>query len=251
MKKLNLLCGILIGLLIFTSCSSDENTSNDDDNNPNVSTLTDIDGNEYQTVEIGNQIWSKENLRVTTYSNGDPILQVTDPFEWQGLTTGAWCYYRNSESGGNTYGILYNWFAVNDARGIVPDGYKVPSENDWVLLRDYLITNGFNHDETVSGNKIGKSLASTNLWLNASQNGAVGNDQSQNNATEFTGLPGGSRWADPSVNFNARGRNGNWWSSTELSNSRSFCVRLVNTSDRLDMTNQSKKYGYSIRLIRE
>lgn len=241
---------LLIGFMFLSSCSSSDNDS-EQDNNSNPTSVTDNDGNTYNVIQIGNQFWTKENLNVSTYRNGDPILQVTDPYEWQNLNTGAWCYYANQSSNGTTYGKLYNWHAVNDPRGLAPEGWHIPSDSEWTLLTDFLITNGFNYDATVSGNKIGKSLASTNLWQNASQNGSVGNDLTLNNSTEFTGLPAGSRWADATVSFNALNRNTSWWSSTSSSDNIAVKYGLVNTSVNLSRLGQSKQYGFSIRCVKD
>jgi uncharacterized protein (TIGR02145 family) len=89
-------------------------------------------------VTIGTQVWSGCNLDVTTYRNGDPIPEVTDQGAWNSLTTGAWCYYENTTSNGTTYGKLYNWHAVNDPRGLAPNGYHVPSDEEWTTLVNYL-----------------------------------------------------------------------------------------------------------------
>ena len=88
-------------------------------------TVTDIDGNSYQTVNICDQFWTKTNLNVSKYRNGDIIPQVTDIATWNGLTTGAWCYYNNDSTNGTTYGKLYNWYAVVDPRGLAPSGYHI------------------------------------------------------------------------------------------------------------------------------
>lgn len=103
MKKIFLLLNIT--LLMLQSCSSG-------DSNTNTITVSDADGNIYQTVTICNQTWTKSNLNVSKYSDGTPIPQVTDPIAWQNLTTGAWCYNNNDTANGVVYGKLYNWYAV-------------------------------------------------------------------------------------------------------------------------------------------
>jgi uncharacterized protein (TIGR02145 family) len=96
--------------------------------NNNISlAVTDIDGNTYQTVKIGKKIQTTENLNVSRYRNGDIIPEVTDPTQWANLTTGAWCYYNNDPTNGSIYGKLYNWYAVNDPRGLAPEGWHIPS----------------------------------------------------------------------------------------------------------------------------
>ena len=91
-----------------------------------------------QTVTIGNQVWTSKNLDVSTYRNGDAIPQVQDANAWENLTTGAWCYYDNDASNGTKYGKLYNWYAVNDPRGLAPKGYHIPTDAEWTQLSDYL-----------------------------------------------------------------------------------------------------------------
>ncbi|MBK9465523.1 MAG: fibrobacter succinogenes major paralogous domain-containing protein [Chitinophagaceae bacterium] len=86
------------------------------------------------TIVIGTQQWMNNNLDVAFYRNGDPIPQVTDPTAWAGLTTGAWCYYNNDSTLGNKYGKLYNWYAVNDPRGLAPQGWHIPSDAEWTAL---------------------------------------------------------------------------------------------------------------------
>lgn len=93
--------------------------------------VTDIDGNTYKTVIIGTQEWIAENLNVEHYRNGDIIPQVQDQNEWAYLKTGAWCYYDNDPENGKKYGKLYNWYAVNDPRGLAPEGWHIPNNDEW------------------------------------------------------------------------------------------------------------------------
>jgi len=104
----------------------------------------------YAGVTIGNQTWMANNLGVTTYRNGDPIPQVTDPTEWANLTTGAWCYYSNVQGNGEVYGKLYNWYAVNDPRGLAPKGWHVPSDAEFTALETAL------GGTTIAGGRINK-----------------------------------------------------------------------------------------------
>jgi uncharacterized protein (TIGR02145 family) len=106
-----------------------------------VGTVTDIDGNVYQTVKIGSQWWMAENLKVTHYRNGDPIPNVTDAGTWANITTGAYCNYNNNPLNADTYGRLYNWYVVSDARIIAPEGWHVPSDGEWTQLNDFLAFN--------------------------------------------------------------------------------------------------------------
>ena len=105
-------------------------------------------------VEIGTQVWMTKNLNGSRYRNGDPIAQVTDLSIWVNLTSGAWCYYANNSSNGVVYGKLYNWYAVNDPRGLAPIGYHIPSDSEWTTLTTFL------GGENVAGGK----MKAITLW---------------------------------------------------------------------------------------
>ena len=145
--------------------------------------MTDIDGNEYLTVKIGEQWWMAENLKTTHYRNGDPIPQVLVTEEWDSLLTGAYCDFDDSDSISQEYGRLYNWYAVDDNRGLAPEGWRVPTYDDWAELVLYL-------DSTV--NIYGGHLFGTD------QGGKL-------KETGFEHWSRSSRWAYNSVGFNARG----------------------------------------------
>ncbi|MGV9003096.1 FISUMP domain-containing protein [Flavobacterium sp.] len=158
-------------------------------------TVTDIDGNVYQTVVIGTQTWTQTNLNVSKYRNGDTIPQVTNQSTWANLTTGAWCYYQNNTANGATYGKLYNWYAVNDPRGLAPAGYHIPSDAERITLTTFL------GGESIAGGK----MKSTTGW-NSPNTAAT-------NSSGFTGLPGGCR--NDYGSFYFIGETGYWWSSSE------------------------------------
>src|SRR5436190_5685295 len=117
--------GLVAILLLAISCKKETTnrqsyvTGND---------VSDITAGKYAHVRIGNQVWMLKNLDVTRYRNGDKIPYVKSPTEWAALTTGAWCWYKNDSATGAVYGKLYNWFAVNDPRGLAPMGWHVPSK---------------------------------------------------------------------------------------------------------------------------
>ena len=131
-----------------------------------------------QTVTIGTQVWMTKNLDVDHFRNGDPIPQAKTDEEWQKAGENkqpAWCYYDNDPANGVKYGKLYNWYAVNDERGLAPEGYHVPSDKEWTVLIDYL------GGEEVAGEK----MKSTSGW---EENG------NGSNSSGFTALPGGYRY---------------------------------------------------------
>ena len=163
---------ILAGsLLAFTtSCKKD-------DKEPKQTTVTDIDGNLYHTVKIGTQIWMVENLKTTKYRNGDPIANVTGD-QWDKTISGAYCSYDNSAANVTTYGLLYNWYAVNDPRKIAPEGWHVATYQDWETL-------------AASGQELKES--GTVHWISPNNCGPTDSG--------FKGLPGGNCGYDG--NFNA------------------------------------------------
>ena len=220
-------------------------------------TVTDQDGNSYDYITYGTQIWTVENAEMVTYRDGTPIPQVTDNTEWQNLTTGAWCYYGNDSSKGK----LYNWYAVmgiHDAasltdaslrKAFAPEGWHVPTDAEWTTLENYLITNGYNYDGTTTGNKIGKAMASTTGWNTSTNTGAIGNDQSLNNDSEFNAIPEGDRNGNGS--FGNEGSNAFFWSSTELNSYNAWYRTLsFNSSNHYRYTNGTH-YGFSVRFVRD
>ncbi|MEJ2629601.1 MAG: fibrobacter succinogenes major paralogous domain-containing protein, partial [bacterium] len=133
MKK-SLLIFSIIFIFIFLSCDLKSPT----ESRFKTGTVTDIDGNTYQTVKIGDQWWMAENLKVTHYRNNDEIPNVTYWGDWHDLSTGAYCDYNNNEGNVSTCGHLYNWYAVNDSRNIAPEGWHVPTDEEWKELEMYL-----------------------------------------------------------------------------------------------------------------
>jgi uncharacterized protein (TIGR02145 family) len=184
-------------------------------------------------VTIGTQTWTGCNANVAFYSNGDLIPQVTDPTAWAALTTGAWCYYDNDPANEDVYGKIYNWYAVNDIRGLAPTGYHVPTDNEWTVLTDYL--GGL----TVAGGAMKEEGLCH--WT------APNTDAT--NTSLFTGLPGGIRYINGS-SFNI-GLNGNWWSSTEKDTSNAW-FRSLNYSSGLAYRGFNyKETGLSVRFIKD
>jgi len=194
-----------------------------------ISQVTDIDGNEYKTVKIGNQEWMAENLNVEHYRNGDVIPQVQDAKEWSILTTGAWCYYENNSENGKTYGKLYNWYAVNDSRGLAPEGWHIPTDAEWTQLVDFL-----------GGREVaGSNLKATTLW-NKPNKGATNN-------SGFTAFPGGVR--NSTGDFVVIGENGAFWSSTEGKTDHAWYRDLSFDYTGSNRTTNNKKDGFSVRCV--
>jgi uncharacterized protein (TIGR02145 family) len=219
--------------LILQSCSSSDSNNNNSDNNNNGS-VTDIDDNVYQTVTICDQVWTKKNLNVSRYRNGDVIPQVTNPTQWANLTTGAWCYYNNDPANGAIYGKLYNWYAVNDLRGLAPSGYHIPTDAEWNTLTDCL------GGEFIAGGKMKES--GTTHW-NSPNIGAT-------NSSGFTGLPGGVL---DNMAFKFINEQGYWWSSTEYTpgSSSAWAIDIFSTSEEFGKPLPYKNYGLSVRCIKD
>ena len=213
-------------------------------------TVTDIDGNVYKTVKIGNQVWTVENLRTTKYNDGTPIPLVTDGAAWAALTTPGYCYYNNTTNADSIkkYGALYNWYVVNTKK-LAPKGWHVPTVAEWDTLQNYLIANGYNWDGTTTGNKIAKSMAAQTDWKTDTNPGATGNDLFKNNKSGFSALPGG--WRFFIGFFNLFGRFGVWWSATELDASTACDRRLGFDDGTLGRGVLSKSCGFSVRLLRD
>ena len=161
----------------------------------NFGTMTDIDGNIYQTIKIGSQVWSTENLKVSKLNDGTPIPLIIDNSGWSNLTSAGYSWYNNDAAANkNHYGGLYNWKAVNTGK-LCPTGWHVPSEAEWTALSDYLTNNNFGYQG--SGSDIAKSMATTTAeWAASTANGTIGNDPGSNNSSGFSALPGGVRHVD-------------------------------------------------------
>lgn len=167
-------------------------------------------------VQIGDQVWMGKNLDVDHYLDGTPIPQVTDQTEWLNATYGAWCYYNNDPANGPIYGKLYNWYAVNDPRGLAPSGWHIPTNDEWKALSIALGMSPATADlygepdyyyGTDEGNKLKEAGRST--WLN--------NHTGASNISGFTALPGGCRGTlvDIGPGFYYLNYFACWWASTE------------------------------------
>lgn len=199
---------------------------------------------QFKTVRIGEQDWMRENLDIDYYRSGDPIPEVQDQNEWAKLTTGAWCYYNNDKEKGKIYGKLYNWYAVIDPRGLAPDGWHVPTDDEWKQLE---ITLGMSQAEankdswrgTDEGGKM-KEDGKSDYWKNPNKGGS--------NKSGFSARPGG--WRD-SKGFTGISESTFFWSATAtksglgaLKHSLNFFYTTVGRSE------STKKIGCSVRLVK-
>jgi uncharacterized protein (TIGR02145 family) len=186
-----------------------------------------------ETVKIGFQFWTSRNLDVSTYRNGETIRHASTPQEWQDAASkgeGAWCYYDNDPKNGEMYGKLYNWYAVNDPRGLAPEGYHIPSDAEWSVLTEYL------GGEQIAGFK----MKSTTGWAN-NGNG--------DNSSGFNGLPGG--YCDGNGDFNNMSDYGSWWSSSENNSNGAWSRGLRGYNTKVLRYDDSKNYCFSVRCLRD
>ncbi len=208
-------------------------------------TVTDIDGNVYETVLIGDQCWMKEDLNVAHYRNGDPIPNVTDNSHWSALSTGAYCYYENNSSNAEDYGAMYNWFAVNDERNLSPLGWHVPTDEEWKKLEMFLgmstsEADGSSWRGTDEGGKLKES--GTSHWYSPNI-GAT-------NESGFTARPGGNRVYHDGT-FNSMGLSAGYWCSGESSDSEGWLRSLSPDNAQIHRSPYPKNQGLSLRCVKD
>lgn len=194
-------------------------------------TVTDIDGNLYNTVVIGNQEWLKENLKTTKLNNGVAIPLVTDNTEWVNLKTAGYCWYGNLSTNGAIYGALYNWYAVN-TNNLCPSGWHIPTDAEWQTLIDHL------GGSSVAGNKLKE--AGTSHWVM---------NPNATNESGFTGLPGGQRGAYGV--FDLLKGSGGFWSSTEVNANSAGIWTLSLYGGLVQYFSEGKAAGKSCRCIKD
>jgi uncharacterized protein (TIGR02145 family) len=212
--------------------------------------ITDIDGNTYFTVSIGEQCWMKENLRTTTYKNGTPIAYVSDDNAWSNLTTGAYVWFDFNVNWKDKYGALYNWYAVNDPNGLCPAGWHVPGDSEWTQLTGFIGGTASPH-----GNKL-KSCRQVDSPLGGDCNTSehprweyyhwtiYGTDDHS-----FSALPGGDRASFGY--FTGIGNFGVWWTSTEYSPESAWYRMVGFAFDHIAVHYNNKRNGNSVRCLRD
>lgn len=220
-----------------------------------------VDTGEIESVTIGTQVWMKRNLDVSHFRNGDPIPEARTAEEWEKAgqkKISACCFYKSDPEMGQNYGKLYNWFAVNDPRGLAPEGWHVPSDDEWSQLVAYIEAQGYPNNDAYGPKGAGNALKSCRQ-INAPQ--GSGCKTSAHPGWEwnekypgfdefgFSALPGGER--STSGNFYRIGNYGYWWGSTEHSSKgasrRSMCYYF----GFVGRSNLSKADGFSVRCLRD
>ncbi len=234
LRKSKLTVVIAICLLSFGGCS--KNPIAPQVRGTLTGTVTDTDGNVYHAVTIGTQVWMVENLKTTRYNDGTAIQLVTDSTAWSILTAPGFCWYNDSFVYGNTYGALYNGYAVNTGK-LAPTGWHVPTDSEWTVLTTYL------------GGESGAAGAlketGTVHWISPN----VG----ASNISNFSALPGGCRYEDGS--FTRVGNVGGWWSSTVADTTffgtDSWFRDIDNYLPSVGRADFNSGYGLSVRCIKD
>jgi len=206
---------------------------------PAPTTVTDFDGNVYQTVVIGTQTWMVENLKTTHYRNGDPITNITDNTAWVNTYSGfigAWCDYANNAANGTKYGHLYNWYAVANVANLAPAGWHIPSPAEWTTLSNYL----------------GGTYAAGGELKEAGIVNWVTPNTGATNSSGFTALPGGYRGASDGV-FGGIGTSAQFWTSTgnQAGDYMGTYYYLLNTDGYFVPTSNYVTFGFSVRCIKD
>jgi len=211
-----------------------------------VGTVVDIDGNIYTTVKIGTQWWMAENLNVIHYRDGSATEKVTDQIEWSGLSFGAYCDYENNAEYSHIYGKIYNGFVVADSRNVAPEGWHVPTDEDWKQLEIFLGMSETAVDEWDyrGTNEGGKLKEEDTLHWDAPNTGAT-------NESGFRALPSGFRWLGTDWAFGGMGNTARFWTSTEFSTIDLWDRSLVSNSGGISRRPKNKIEGYSIRCVKD
>jgi uncharacterized protein (TIGR02145 family) len=194
-------------------------------------TVTDIDGNVYTTVSIGNQIWLNEDLKTTRFNDSTSILSVKENMSWAELKSPAYCWYDN-DSLNNSTGALYNWYTVKSGK-LCPTGWHIPSDSEWTTLINYL------GGDSIAGEKFQETH--TSIW---------GKKSKTNNTTSFNVVFAGFRYID-GICYD-KGRNATWWSSTEVSPEKALSRLISYGGTYIYRINYySKSHGFSVRCIKD
>ncbi len=192
--------------------------------------VTDIDGNFYPSIILGTQEWMQQNLQVTKYRNGQALINAVTNSSWN-TTNGAYGIYGGSNVNNTNYGKLYNWYAVNDSRGLCPTGWHVPTTIEWATLENYL-----------GGTSVAAGKLKTVDGWNTPNLGAT-------NESGFTGLPGGYRFTDGTYWYNLQ--IAQWWTSTNANTTIAHASRLYYQNEGVINSTYDKKIGSSVRCLKD
>jgi uncharacterized protein (TIGR02145 family) len=226
---------IVLGiLLLMSSCKKDSNSVTYVDHTGEKGTVSDIDGNVYATIGIGSQIWMAENLKVTHYRDGSIIPEVQDNNLWKNLTSGAFCSYNNDAGISAGYGLLYNWSAVTNNISISPNGWHIPTIDEW----DTLI------------NKLGGKSTAGSLLKESGNAHWTSFNSDATNESGFSALPGG--WRINMGSFFYINERGFWWTKSDdfLPGSFAYSYCLYNDSTNIVSLATIQNFGLSVRCVK-
>jgi uncharacterized protein (TIGR02145 family) len=187
-----------------------------------------------QDIKIGTQVWTSKNLNVSTFRNGESIPEAKSKEEWAKAgenQTAAFCYYEYDRENGEVLGKLYNWYAVNDSRGLAPNGYHIPSDAEWTILTDFL------GGKPIAGEKM-KSITG---WYKSDKD-------EWNNKRGFNALLGGENIDGDFYNITDYGY---WWSSSELLTYYAWSRNLYDNNTKVGRDSNFKDKGFSVRCLRD
>ena len=222
-----------LAFVFVAGCQNNDSANGPHDDQPDSLSVADIDGHTYSTVKIGEQWWMAENLKVTRFRNGNDIQLVTSNVVWESLSTAGYSNYNNDISRVGTYGRLYNWQAVNDPRGLAPEGWHIPSDSEWQALTEYL------GGDDIAGGKMKET--GTLHWLNPNA-GAT-------NESGFSARPGGCRdWTGHCTNISLLAY---FWSVTAADSGEASYLSLDYYTQAAVIDSYDKGAGFSIRCVRD
>jgi uncharacterized protein (TIGR02145 family) len=242
MKILNVIFIFLLGIFIF-GCDPKE----DPEKSIETGTVTDVQGNVYKTVKIGDQWWMAENLKVKMYRDGTFLQNIENENDWSNAMIGAYCIYENGHAPSPPPGLLYNWFAINNSKGLAPDGWHIPTDDEWQKLEQSIgmsgadaMRNGWRG--TKEGDKL--KVASPNGWTEFENVWST-------NESGFTALAGGCRLPNATYGQPALFSTGFWWTTTESNPDEAYYRYLDYKNSNVFRNHDSKRYGFSVRCVKD
>ena len=233
----------LLILLTFSGCKKEEESPAP----PETGVVTDVDGNIYKTVKIGNQWWMAENLKTTKYANGLSIQTVSNNTDWSNANQGIYCSYDDKQDNLKTYGRLYNWFAINDSNKLAPVGWHIPTDLEWKILEKEL---GMSESEVSDlgwrGTNEGEKLK-----IEAPLGWSVVSPIWGNNSSCFSAIAGACRLFNGTYGDPGLFATGFWWSASEYNSDEAYYRHLDKKNANVFRSYTYKNYGFSVRCVKD
>ncbi|CAN5449258.1 fibrobacter succinogenes major paralogous domain-containing protein [soil metagenome] len=240
---------IIFGITLFLSLFIVIGCHKKDDPVPvqETGTVTDVEGNIYRTIKIGNQWWMAENLSVKMYRDGTFIPNITDSTSWAQNIAGAYCEYDNGNSQSAAPGLLYNWYAVNAAANIAPAGWHIPTDDEWRTLEQFI---GMGQDESAKSGWRG-THEGDKLKIESPKGWSTYHDVWSTNESGFAAMAGSCRL--PNATFGQPGlfSTGFWWSHSETIGTDAWYRYLDYKNSNIFRSHDSKAYGFSVRCVKD